>query len=174
MTEIKSWAELAPQLVNVAAGRLAADLVVKNGAWVNVHSGEIIHGTDLAIFGGRFAYCGPDASHCIGESTEVVDAAGKYLVPGLCDAHMHIESGMLNVTQFSRAVIPHGTTSMFVDPHEIANVCGTKGVDLMLENAVQSVFKFCFGAPSCVPATQFETSGSQIDSNTNFFRHYCR
>ena len=79
------WTESAPLLVDVATGRKPADLVVRNGRWVNVHSGEIIPGTDLAIVGGRFAYCGPDASHAIGQGTKVVDAGGRYLVPGLCD-----------------------------------------------------------------------------------------
>lgn len=163
MTEIKSWAELAPQLVNVAAGRAAADLVVKNGKWVNVHSGEIIDNTDIAISGGRFAYCGPDASHCIGDDTEVIDAEGKYLVPGLCDAHMHIESGMLNVTQFSRAVIPHGTTSMFVDPHEIANVLGLEGVRAMHDEAMGMPINVFVQMPSCVPsAPGLENAGAEL------------
>ncbi|MBL4600205.1 MAG: adenine deaminase [Rhizobiaceae bacterium] len=165
MTEIKTWAELAPQLVNVAAGREAADLVVKNGKWVNVHSGEIIEGTDLAISGGRFAYCGPDASHCIGDKTTVIDAEGKYLVPGLCDAHMHIESGMLTVTQFTRAVIPHGTTSMFVDPHEIANVLGLDGVRAMHDEAMGMPINVFVQMPSCVPsAPGLENSGAELDA----------
>src|SRR5690606_32162705 len=115
----KPWADMAPLLVDVATGRAPADLVVRNGRGVNVHSGEIIESTDLAIAGGRFAYCGRDASHAIGPATVVVDAGGRYLVPGLCDGHMHVESGMVTVTEFCRAVIPHGTTSMFIDPHEI-------------------------------------------------------
>lgn len=165
MTEIKTWAELTPQLVNVAAGREAADLVVKNGKWVNVHSGEIIEGTDLAISGGRFAYCGPDASHCIGDKTTVIDAEGKYLVPGLCDAHMHIESGMLTVTQFTRAVIPHGTTSMFVDPHEIANVLGLDGVRAMHDEAMGMPINVFVQMPSCVPsAPGLENSGAELDA----------
>jgi len=165
MTEIKTWAELAPQLVNVAAGREAADLVVKNGKWVNVHSGEIIEGTDLAISGGRFAYCGPDASHCIGDKTTVIDAEGRYLVPGLCDAHMHIESGMLTVTQFTRAVIPHGTTSMFVDPHEIANVLGLDGVRAMHDEAMGMPINVFVQMPSCVPsAPGLENSGAELDA----------
>ena len=122
-------------LVDVATGRKKADLVVRNGRWVNVHSGEIIPGTDIAVVAGRFAYCGPDASHAIGPETTVVDAGGRHLVPGLCDAHMHVESGMVTVTEFCRAVIPHGTTSMFVDPHEIANVLGLAGVKLMHDEA---------------------------------------
>ncbi len=134
-TAPRAFHEVARTLVDVAMGRKPADLVVKNGRWVNVHSGEVIAGTDIAVVEGRFAYCGPDASHAIGEGTKVVDAAGRYLVPGLCDAHMHVESGMVTVTEFCRAVIPHGTTSMFIDPHEIANVLGLAGVRLMHDEA---------------------------------------
>ena len=108
---LKSWPDTAARLIAVAMGRDAADTVIRNGRWVNVHSGEIIAGTDIAIASGRFAYVGPSAAHCIGKATKVIDAEGRYLVPGLCDAHMHVESGMVTVTEFARAVIPHGTTS---------------------------------------------------------------
>ena len=148
----KPWSEMAPQLVDVAMGRKTADLVVRGGRWVNVYSGEVILGTDIAISGGRFAYCGPDASHCIGENTEVVDVKGQYLVPGLCDAHMHVESGMVTVTEFCRAVIPHGTTSMFIDPHEIANVLGMDGVKLMHDEAMAMPINVYVQMPSCVPS----------------------
>ena len=121
---IAAWPELAPHLVDVAMGRTHADTVIRNGRWVNVHSGEIIPGIDVAIAGGRFAAIAPDLGYTIGDKTTVIDAAGRYLVPGLCDGHMHVESGMVTVTEFCRAVIPHGTTSMFIDPHEIANVLG--------------------------------------------------
>ncbi|NOK24268.1 amidohydrolase family protein, partial [Corallococcus carmarthensis] len=117
-------------------GRKPADLVVRNGRLVSVYSGEIVAGLDIAIVEGRFAYVGHDATHCIGATTKVVDAEGRYLVPGLCDAHMHVESGMVTVTEFTRAVIPHGTTSMFIDPHEIANVLGLEGVRLMHDEAM--------------------------------------
>ena len=110
---MKTWAECATQLIAVAAGRAQADLVLKGGTWVNVHSRELLTDQDIAIIEGRFAYCGPDASHCIGEQTQVIDVQGQYMMPGLCDAHMHIESGMLTPAEFARAVIPHGTTSMF-------------------------------------------------------------
>ena len=93
MSPVPSWSELAPKLVDVATGRAFADLVITNGRWVNVYSGEILTGTDMAICAGRFAFVGSDAGHCIGPSTEVVDARDRYLVPGLCDAHMHVESG---------------------------------------------------------------------------------
>jgi len=160
----KPRALMAPLLVDVATGRSHADVVVRDGRWVNVHSGEIIPGTDLAIIGGRFAYCGPDASHAIGPKTIVVDAAGRYLVPGLCDGHMHVESGMVTVTEFCRAVIPHGTTSMFVDPHEIANVLGLEGVRLMHDEAVAMPVNVHVQMPSCVPsAPGLENNGATLD-----------
>ncbi|MCJ7735440.1 MAG: adenine deaminase, partial [Anaerolineales bacterium] len=108
-------------LVDVAMGREKADLVIRNGQWVCVQSGEILSGTDIAVLGDRIAYVGEDASHTIGDKTNVIDAGGMYLVPGLLDAHMHVESGMLTITEFVRAVAPRGTTGMFIDPHEIAN-----------------------------------------------------
>src|SRR5215211_7132410 len=106
-------------------------MVIRNGRCVNVYSWEIVPATDVAIVEGRFAYAGPNAAHTIGESTHVIDAAGRYMTPGLIDGHMHVESGMVTVTEFARAVIPHGTTAMFIDPHEIANVLGLQGVKLM-------------------------------------------
>src|SRR3954469_4887354 len=103
-------------------GRTYAELVIRSGKWINVHTREVIPDTDIAVAAGRIAYCGPDASYCIGPSTRVIEAQGRYIVPGLLDAHMHIESSMLTVTEYVRAVIPHGTTGIFADPHEIANV----------------------------------------------------
>jgi adenine deaminase len=159
----KSWTEMAPVLVDVAMGRKHADLVVRNGRLVSVYSGEIIGCTDIAIAGGRFAYVGHDAAHCIGPSTKVVDAEGRYLVPGLCDAHMHVESGMVTVTEFTRAVIPHGTTSMFIDPHEIANVLGLEGVRLMHDEALAMPINVKVQMPSCVPsAPGLENAGASI------------
>ena len=116
---VKPWSETAPKLIDVCMGRLPADLVIRNGRWVNVYSGEIIPSTDVAIVAGRIAFAGEDAGHTIGEHTQIVEAEGRYLVPGLIDAHMHVESAMVTVSEFARAVIPHGTTAMFIDPHEI-------------------------------------------------------
>ncbi len=159
----KAWSQMAPQLVDVAMGRTPADLVVKGGRWVNVYSGEIVPDTDLAISGGRFAYCGPNASHCIGPDTVVIEANGRYMVPGLCDAHMHVESGMVTVTEFCRAVIPHGTTSMFIDPHEIANVLGMDGVRLMHDEALAMPINVHVQMPSCVPsAPGLENAGASL------------
>ncbi|MER2536827.1 MAG: adenine deaminase [Rhizobiaceae bacterium] len=158
-----AWAQMATALVDVATGRKPADLVVRGGRWVNVYSGEIVPDTDIAVSGGRFAYCGPDAGHCIGPETEVIDAGGRYLVPGLCDGHMHVESGMVTVTEFCRAVIPHGTTSMFVDPHEIANVLGLRGVRLMHDEALAMPVNVAVQMPSCVPsAPGLENGGATI------------
>src|SRR5690606_41307481 len=99
-------------------GRAPADTLIRNGRWVNVHSGEVIPATDVAIAGGRFAAIGQGLDYCRGERTQVIDAAGRYLVPGLCDAHMHVESGMVTVTECSRPAIPHGTTSRGGYAHE--------------------------------------------------------
>ncbi len=150
-------------LVDVAMGRQPADLVIRNGRWVCVQSGEIIPNTAIAVINGRIAFVGSDVSHAIGENTENIDAGGRYLVPGLLDAHMHVESGMVTVSEFVRAVIPHGTTGMFIDPHEIANVFGLKGVRLMLDEATSQPIHVLVQMPSCVPsAPGFETPGEVL------------
>lgn len=153
----------ARELVDCAMGRKPADLVIRNGVWVCVQSGEFVPGTDVAVINGRVAFVGPDASHTIGEGTQVIDAAGRYLCPGLLDAHMHVESGMLTVTEFVRAVVPRGTTGIFIDPHEIANVFGLPGVRLMVDEALQQPVHVFVQVPSCVPsAPGLETSGAEI------------
>jgi adenine deaminase len=163
---IAPWSETAPLLVDVAMGRAPADLVIRNGRWVNVHSGEVIPGTDIAVRAGRFAAIGPDLAYAIGPDTQVIDAADRYLVPGLCDGHMHVESGMVTVTEFCRAVIPHGTTTMFIDPHEIANVLGLAGVRLMHDEAAAMPTNVYVEMPSCVPAAPgLETAGAAIDEH---------
>lgn len=160
------WLQNARELVDCAMGRLPADIVIRNGKWVCVQTGEIIPNTDIAILSGRIAYVGEDASYTIGEFTRVVDAEGKYLVPGLLDGHMHVESGMVTVTEFVRAVVPHGTTGMFVDPHEIANVFGLRGVRLMVDEAAQQPIHVFMQMPSCVPsAPGFETPGAVLGPN---------
>jgi len=144
-------------------GRTPADTVIRNGRWVNVHSGEIIANTDVAMIAGRFAYVGPDASHTMGEQTKIIEAQNRYLVPGLCDAHMHVESGMVTVTEFARAVIRHGTTSMFIDPHEIGNVLGLEGVKLMHDEAMGLPINVFVQMPSCVPsAPGLENAGAEL------------
>jgi adenine deaminase len=144
-------------------GRRPADVVIRDGRWVNVCSGEVIERTDIAILGSRIAYCGPDARSMIGRNSRVIEAKGRYLVPGLLDAHMHVESSMLTVTHFARAVLPHGTTGAFIDPHEIANVLGLAGVRLLVEEAKATPMQVYVQVPSCVPsAPGLETAGAGI------------
>jgi len=152
-------------LIDVAMGRQPAELVIRAGTWVCVQTGEFIENTDIAIKDGRIAYIGPDASHCIGKDTRVIAAKGRYLVPGLLDAHMHVESGMLSVTEFVRAVVPHGTTGMFIDPHEIANVFGLDGIRLMVDEALQQPIHVWVQIPSCVPSSPvLERSGVTLSA----------
>lgn len=154
------------QLVDVVMGRAPADMVLRGGRWVCVQSGEIIDDTDVAVKGERIAYVGPDASHTIGPETLVVEAKGRFLVPGLLDGHVHIESSMITLTEFVRAVVPLGTTGLFIDPHEIANVFGLRGVRLMLDEAVQQPIHVWVQIPSCVPsAPGLETPGAEIGPN---------
>ena len=160
-TDIKSMRAL----IDVAMGRQPADLVVRKGTWVCVQSGELVPDTDIAVKDGRIAYVGPDASHTIGKQTRIIEAGGRYLVPGLLDGHMHVESGMLTVTEFVRAVLPCGTTGMFIDPHEIANVFGLKGVKMMADEAAKQPVHMWVQVPSCVPsASGFETPGAELSA----------
>jgi len=161
----RSWAEVAPRLIAVAAGREQADRVFRNCKLVNVQTREVLYGWQVAIAEGRFAYVGADASHCIGEDTEIFDVNGRYLIPGLCDGHMHIESGMLTPAEFAAAVIPHGTTTMFTDPHEIANVLGLEGVRMMHDEALMQPVNIFTQMPSCAPsAPGLETTGFEISA----------
>jgi adenine deaminase len=138
-------------------------MLIRNGRWVCVQSGEIIDSTSIAVKAGRIAFVGYDAEHTVGPDTHILDAQGAHLVPGLLDGHMHVESGMITVTEFVRAVIPHGTTGMFVDPHEIANVFGLKGVRLMVDEARIQPIHVWVQVPSCVPsAPGLETPGAEI------------
>ncbi|WP_299589930.1 adenine deaminase [uncultured Tateyamaria sp.] len=164
-TAFPSWPDVAPDLVNVAAGRAPADTVIRGGIWINVHTREVLPDHDIAIKHGRIACVVPDASAQIGPETEVIEAQGRYMIPGLCDGHMHIESGMLTPAEFAAAVIPHGTTTMFTDPHEIANVLGLEGVRLMHDEALMQPVNIWTQMPSCAPsAPGMETTGFEISA----------
>jgi adenine deaminase len=144
-------------------GRVPADVVVRGGQWVNVFTREILPDTDIAIIAGRIAYNGPDASYCVGPQTRVIEANGRFMLPGLLDAHMHVESSMLTITEYVRAVTPHGTTGVFADPHEIANVFGLMGVRLMVDEAANMPINVFVQMPSCVPsAPGLERPGATI------------
>ena len=163
MPERRPLHDMSSDLVAVAAGRRVADVVIRDGRWVNVYSGEIIDGTTVAIVGCRIAYCGPDRRELIGPHTKVIQAEKRFLVPGLLDAHVHIESSMLCVREFAAAVLPRGTTGAFIDPHEIANVLGLPGVRLMAEESLATPMNIYVQVPSCVPAApELETSGASL------------
>ncbi|UCH59276.1 MAG: adenine deaminase [Anaerolineales bacterium] len=161
--DVSTVSKLSRRLVNVAMGRSAADRVIRNGRWVNVQSGEIIANTDIAILDEKIAYVGTDAAHTIGDNTQIIEAENRYMVPGLLDGHLHVESGMLTVTEFVRAVLPWGTTGLFIDPHEIANVFGLRGVRMIVDEAGLQPIHVWVQIPSCVPsAPGLETSGASI------------
>ena len=144
--------EASKTLAAVAQGLTPAELVVKNATLINVCTGELQPHTDVACAAGRIAYVGPDASHCIGPETQVVDAGEAYLSPGLLDGHIHIESSMMPPRNFARAVLPRGTVGVYYDPHEICNILGPKGVSFMMEDAATTPLKAMLTMPSCVPA----------------------
>lgn len=164
MNKRYNLSEVTRELVLVAQGINKAQLVIKNGHLINVNTGEILENTDVAITHGRIAFVG-DASHTIGENTEVIDATGLYLSPGFMDGHIHVESSMLSVKEYAKAVIPHGTTTIYMDPHEIGNVLGVKGVKLMIEDGKDVPLRVYTAMPSCVPATPgFEDAGATINA----------
>jgi adenine deaminase len=143
------------RLMSVAKGELPADLLLANARVINVFTGEIEEG-DIAICGDRIAGIGDY------QAKEVVDVGGKHVAPGLINGHIHPESSMLDIGQYARAVVPHGTTSLVTDLHEIANLCGLEGIKYVLEHARQLPFNLFLMAPSCVPATDMETSGATL------------
>ncbi len=154
--------ECSRDLVNVASGVQKAELVILNAKLVNVCTREIIDNTDVAVAKGRIAMVG-DCKHCIGEKTQVIDAAGKYLAPAFMDGHIHVESSMLTVGEYAKAVVTHGTSGIFMDPHEICNVLGLDGVKYMLDDAKRTPLKAMLTTPSCVPAVPgFEDTGASI------------
>lgn len=145
------------ELIAVARGMKPADLILKNARVVNVFNGEIESG-NVAIYNGYIAGVGDYK-----EARQIVDLKGKYLLPGLINGHVHIESSMLDVGQYARAVVPRGTTSLITDLHEIANICGWEGIRYVLDCVRRLPLEIFLMAPSCVPATHLETSGARLD-----------
>jgi adenine deaminase len=154
--------EVTRELTAVCMGRAPADLVVVGGRLVNVHTREVLDDVGVAVARGRVAMFG-DVSHTIGPETETIDAEGAFLVPGLIDTHLHVESVMVTVTRFAEAVLPHGTTTAFIDNHELANVFGLAGMRWMLEEGRGLPLKVYLAVPSCVPALPgFEDAGAAL------------
>ncbi|MBQ2661414.1 MAG: adenine deaminase [Clostridia bacterium] len=155
--------ECTIKLAKVASGAEKAELVIKNARLINVCTHEILENISVAVVSGRIALVG-DAEHCIGENTKVIDADNKYLAPAFMDGHIHIESSMLSVGEYAKAVVAHGTSGVFIDPHEICNVLGLDGVNYMMEDAKRTPLKTMLTTPSCVPAVGgFEDTGAKID-----------
>ncbi len=155
--------ECSIRLAKVATGAEKADLVIQNARLINVCTREIMENISVAIADGRIALVG-DAAHCIGENTTIIDAENKYLAPAFMDGHIHIESSMLTVGEYAKAVVAHGTSGVFIDPHEICNVLGLDGVNYMMEDAKRTPLKTMLTTPSCVPAVGgFEDTGAKID-----------
>ncbi len=153
-------------LISVAKGEIPADLLLTNARVVNVFNGEIEFG-NVAIYGDRIAGVGDCR-----QAKAVVDLGGQYLAPGLIDGHTHLESSLLDVSQYAQAVVPHGTLALVTDLHEIANVCGLAGIKYVLGCARRLPLDLFLMAPSCVPATHLETSGATL--GTEEIRHILR
>jgi len=143
--------------IKASLGERKVDLIIKNGRVINVFTCEI-EKKDVAIFNGFVVGFGEY------DTKEIIDIKGDYLCPGLIDGHVHIESSMLTPPQFARAVLPHGTTTVVIDPHEIANVMGIKGIKFMAESSKKIPLNVFIMLPSCVPATFMETSGAKLNS----------
>ena len=143
------------RLLSVAKGETPADLLLANAKVINVFTGEIEEG-NIALCGDRIAGIGDY------EAKEVVDVGGKHVAPGLINGHIHPESSMLDIGQYARAVVPHGTTTLVTDLHEIANVSGVAGIKYVLERARRLPLNLFLMAPSCVPATDLESSGARL------------
>lgn len=149
-------------ITDVAMGRKKADLVIKNVKLVNTYTSEIQNSINIAITKGLIAYVGEE-NHILGEKE--IDGTGYYASAGLMDGHMHIESSMLTPEEYAKAVIPQGTTSVFYDPHEIANVLGTDAINLMIERSKNTPLKCFLTTPSCVPPLDgFETNGGILSA----------
>jgi len=153
----KESIELLQQRIKAARRQIPCDLVLKKGRVVNVFSGEILE-RDVAVHQGVIVGVGEGYS---GE--QEVDVRGRFIAPGLIDGHMHIESTMLLPSRLAASLLVHGTTAIVSDPHEIANVMGIEGIRFMLRESEALPFDLFFMAPSCVPATSFETSGAFLD-----------
>jgi adenine deaminase len=163
--ERRSEMEL-PEIIDAAAGRTPCDLLLKNCRVVNVLTGEIVS-SDVAVHRGLIV-----AMETV-PAVRTIDLDGRFVTPGFIDAHVHIESSMVTVPQYARAVLPQGTTAVVADPHEIANVLGKEGVRAMLESAAAGPLDVFVMAPSCVPATAMETSGAELsaDDIASFYGH---
>jgi adenine deaminase len=148
------------KIIDTAAGRIPADLVIRNGIIADVYTGRFIQG-ELAISGELIAGIGDRGTY---EGLEIFDAQGRYVLPGFIDSHIHIESSFLSPGELGRLIVPHGTATIIADPHEIVNISGIAGLNYMMTSAEGTAMDIKFMLPSCVPSTPFEHAGANLDA----------
>jgi len=154
-----------PRLIDVSLGRLKADILIKDCTLVNVFTGELQEHVDIAVKDGFIAFVG-GGGDVVGSGTKVVDGKNLYAAPGFMDGHVHVESSMVTFSEFSKIALVHGTTSIFADPHEIANVLGVDGLKMVLDEIRRIPLRVFICVPSCVPASipEFETAGAELSA----------
>ena len=149
---------LLKKRIDAAAGRIPADIVIENCKIIDVYNSSIIEGKSIAIVDGCIAGVGDY------KGRHTIDAKGRYAAPGFIDGHIHIESSFVTPEEIGRLLIPHGTTTIIADPHEIVNVCGMDGMNYMLEASKGTELDIRYMLPSCVPATPYENAGAVLDA----------
>jgi len=151
------------EIISYAMAEKKASLILRGGKVANVYTRELID-ADVVITDNYIVYVGKNTEDFEGEETQIIELKNKIICPGLIESHIHVESSMLSLTEFSKVVVSKGTTTCVIDPHEIANVCGIEGIDIFIEESKELPVKFLIEAPSCVPSLSgFETPGAELD-----------
>lgn len=158
MIEINKKVENLKKEIDISLNKNKIDLLIKNAKLINTFSGDI-YKTDIAVHNGKIVGFGEYSAK------NIIDAKGMYVAPGFIDGHVHIESSMVKIPEFAKVVMPCGTTSVVIDPHEIANVLGIEGIKYMLSSSIESMLGVYVMLPSCVPSTALETSGATLSSH---------
>ncbi len=162
-TLINDKTRITEELASVAMGQTAGELIIRNGKLVNVHTALIEENCDVIVYKGFIAYAGDASNHPVSESTQIIDARGQYILPGLIDSHMHVESSMVDLPSFAAGILPHGTTTICPDIHEMTNVFGVKAVELFSKIAENLPLKVFTAMPVCVPSIPgMEDAGAEI------------
>jgi len=161
----EKFINIFPRLIDVSLGRSKADILIKDCTLVNVFTGELQEHIDIAVKDGFIAFVG-DGGDLVGSETMIIDGKNLYAAPGFMDGHVHVESSMVTFSEFSKIALIHGTTSIFADPHEIANVLGVDGLKMVLDEIRRIPLRVFICVPSCVPASipEFETAGAELSA----------
>ncbi|OQY34931.1 MAG: adenosine deaminase [Spirochaetaceae bacterium 4572_59] len=157
--------QITKELVSVAMGQEAGDIIIRNGKLINVHTALIEDPCDVIIHKGFIAYVGNTENHPVSDDTKIIEAEGQYILPGLIDSHMHVESSMVDLPSFAAGILPHGTTTICPDIHEMTNVFGLKAVELFQETSENLPLKVFTAMPVCVPSIPgMEDAGAEINA----------